>query len=343
MKTKIAVLGGGSWGATVASHMAKQGHKVTLWEFVETQVQFMKEKRTLPFMSLLKIPPDMEITAKMEEALNGAEIVFSAVPSQFVRETWKKAAAALSKTPEAVVSLSKGIEEKTLMRMSEVIADEFPKAKGRIAVVCGPSHAEEVAREIPTAVISASESKTVAENAQEILNTRTFRVYTTPDIVGAEICGALKNIFAIACGACDGLGLGDNTKAALMTRGLHEMAKLGAALGASQITFFGLAGMGDLIVTCTSQHSRNRLLGEKIGKGKKAAEALKEMTMVAEGYPNSKSAFQLAQKTKCECPLISEIYRVLYDDKDIQTSLRDLLSRPLPSYGESREIAWKKP
>ena len=343
MKSKIAVLGGGSWGATVASHMAKQGHKVVLWEFVESQVKFMKEKRTLPFMTLLKIPPAMDITADMAEALSGADIVFSAVPSQFVRGTWKKAAAALAKAPEAIVSLSKGIEERTLMRMSEVIADEYPEAKGKVAVVSGPSHAEEVARDVPTAVISASESRSVAELAQEILNTRTFRVYTNPDIIGAELCGALKNIFAIACGACDGLALGDNTKAALMTRGLHEMSKLGEALGASPITFFGLAGMGDLIVTCMSQHSRNRLLGEKIGKGKKATEALKEMTMVAEGYPNARSALQLVQKTKCECPLISEIYRVLYEDKDIQSSLKDLLSRPLPAYGESRELAWKKP
>ncbi|OGR83462.1 MAG: hypothetical protein A2901_01660 [Elusimicrobia bacterium RIFCSPLOWO2_01_FULL_54_10] len=321
--------------------MAKQqGLSVSLWEIVESQVQFMREKRSLPFLKELKIPSSMVITSNMAEALKDAEVVFSIVPSQFVRETWKKAKAHVGKL-ELVASLSKGIEAETLKSMTQVIADEVPQAKDKIAVVSGPSHAEEVARDVPTAVIAASEHKAVAELAQKLLNTRTFRVYTSPDVIGAEICGALKNIFAIACGACDGLGLGDNTKAALMTRGLHEMAKLGTHLGANQITFFGLAGMGDLIVTCMSQHSRNRLLGEKIGKGKSALEALKEMTMVAEGYPNSRSAFQLIQKTGCECPLITEIYHVLYDGKNIQECLNDLLSRPLPAYGESRDIPWR--
>ncbi len=340
---KITVLGGGSWGATIASHMAKEGAEVSLWEIVESQVLFMKEKRSLPFLPQLKIPSSMVITSRMDEALSGAEAIFSIVPSQFVRETWKKAGPLVSGNIQLIVSLSKGIEAETLKRMTEVIVDETPQAKNKIAVVSGPSHAEEVARDVPTAVIAASEHKSIAELAQKILNTRTFRVYTSPDLIGAELCGALKNIFAIACGACDGLGLGDNTKAALMTRGLHEMAKLGSALGANQITFFGLAGMGDLIVTCMSQHSRNRLLGEKIGKGKNAREALKEMTMVAEGYPNAKSAFQLIQKTGCDCPLITEIYHVLYNDKDIQESLQDLLSRPLPAYGESRDVPWKNP
>ncbi len=339
---KITVLGGGSWGATIASHMARGGSQVALWEFAESQVQVMREKRTLPFLPQLQIPSSMVITSDMAEALRGAEAVFSIVPSQFVRETWKKAKTHVGGL-KLVVSLSKGIEPETLFRMSEVIADEAPQTKNVLCAVTGPSHAEEVVREVPTAVIAASEHKSIAELTQKILNTRPFRVYTSPDIIGAEICGALKNILAIACGACDGLKLGDNTKAALMTRGLHEMARIGTALGAHQITFFGLAGMGDLIVTCMSQHSRNRLLGEKIGQGKSAAEALKEMTMVAEGYPNAKSAYQLIEKTRCECPLITEIYHVLYNGKNIQECLRDLLSRPLPSYGESKDLAWRNP
>ena len=336
---KICVLGGGSWGATVATHLSRNGAQVSLWEFVDSQVKMMREKRTLSFLPQLKIPEAMLITSDMKEALEGAEIIFSVVPSEFVRSTWQKAKK-FAGSLTLVASLSKGIEAGTLKRMTEVIAEEVPESKDKITVVSGPSHAEEVARDIPTAVVAASRKKAMAELAQKLLASHTFRVYTSPDVIGAEICGALKNIFAIACGACDGLGLGDNTKAALITRGLHEMAKVGVALGANQVTFFGLAGMGDLIVTCTSKHSRNRLFGEKIGMGKKAGEALKEMTMVAEGYPNSKSAYQLLQKTGCDCPLITEIYRVLYEEKNIRESLRDLLSRPLPNYGESRDLTW---
>ena len=337
---KVCVLGGGSWGATIAAHLSKNGLQVALWEFVDAQVKVMRDTRSLPFLPQLKIPKTMLISSDMKEALAGTNVIFSVVPSEFVRSTWQKAKA-FAGPVELAASLSKGIETGTLKRMTEVIADELPEAREKIAVVSGPSHAEEVARDIPTAVVAASDHKAVAELAQKLLTSHTFRGYTNPDVVGAEISGALKNIFAIACGACDGLGLGDNTKAALITRGLHEMAKVGMALGAAQVTFFGLAGMGDLIVTCTSQHSRNRLLGEKIGQGKKVKDALKEMTMVAEGYPNSKSAYQLLQKTKTDCPLITEIYRVLYEEKNIEKCLQDLLNRPIPAYGESRELSWK--
>jgi glycerol-3-phosphate dehydrogenase (NAD(P)+) len=336
---KIAVLGGGSWGATVASRMAREGLEISLWEIQESQVEYMIKNRGLPFLKDLKLPDSMKISSDMEEVLTGAGMVISAVPSQFVRETWKKAKRYVGEV-ELVASLSKGIEAGTLKRMSEIILEEFPGAKGKIAVITGPSHAEEVARDVPTALIAASERKATAELAQKLLSSKSLRIYPNPDVVGAELCGAVKNVFAIACGACDGLGLGDNTKAAVMTRGLQELARLGKTLGANPVTFYGLAGMGDLIVTCMSQHSRNRLLGEKIGKGKKTEEALKEMTMVAEGYPNARSAYQLAQKNSCDCPVITEVYRALYEGKNIKECLNDLLSRPIPA-GESKELSWK--
>lgn len=337
MAEKICVLGGGSWGATIASHLARQGHKVHLWEFMESQVKQMNDTRSLSFLPQLKIPESVEITSQMDRALEGCEIIFSIVPSSFVRQTWKNAAKHIAKV-RFVCSLSKGIEIETLMRMSEVIADECPAAKGRVVAVSGPSHAEEVAQSVPTAIVAACSNKALAEAAQQILAANSFRVYTHPDIVGVEICAALKNVFAIATGACDGLGLGDNTKAALITRGLHEMVRIGDHLGGSHETFYGLAGMGDLIVTCLSQHSRNRFLGEKIGRGESAEQVLKGMPMVAEGYPTSKSAYQLVKKTGAVCPIISEIYRVLYEGKNVKESLHDLMTRP--AHEESEFVRW---
>ncbi len=334
----ICILGGGSWGATIASHLAKKKYSVRLWEFMESQVEVMRQTRTLPFLPQIKIPESVFVTSNLKSALDEATVVFSIVPSQFVRSTWKNVKKESPKL-DLIVSFSKGIESESLKRMSEIIQEEFPESEDKLAVLSGPSHAEEVAIDIPTAVVVASEVREIAEQAQEILVSPNFRVYTNPDIIGVETGGALKNIFAIATGACDGLHLGDNTKAALITRGLNEMAKVGIKMGAIQETFFGLAGMGDLVVTCLSQHSRNRLLGEKVGSGKPVAEALKEMTMVAEGYPTAKSAYQLIQKYKCDCPLIVEIYHVLYEGKNIQESMRDLMTRPLCN--ESENLEWQ--
>lgn len=338
MHPKICVLGGGSWGATIASHVSKKGYPTSIWEFSELQVREMNQTRTLSFLPQLKIPEAVFITSGMGKALEGAKIILSVVPSQFVRSTWKN----VKKHSPAInlaVNFSKGIETESLMRMTEVILDEYPGAKGKIAVVSGPSHAEEVAQEIPTAVVAGSEKKSHAETIQKIFSSETFRVYTNPDVIGMEICGSLKNIFAIACGACDGLGLGDNTKSALVTRGLYEMAKLGTRMGAKQITFFGLAGMGDLVVTCFSKHSRNRSFGERIGQGETVSNALKKMTMVVEGVPTSKSAYQLIKKYRCDCPIIDEIYHVLYQKKNIRDSMHDLMSRP--ARAESNELQWK--
>jgi glycerol-3-phosphate dehydrogenase (NAD(P)+) len=233
------------------------------------------------------------------------------------------------------VSVTKGIENDTLKRMTEIIAEELPALAGKTAVLAGPSHAEEVARAVPTAVVAAGPGD-LSQRVHRFFNNDTLRVYTSSDAVGVELGGALKNIYAIACGVCDGLGLGDNTKAALMTRGLNEMTRVGIASGAQGITFSGLSGLGDLIVTCMSRHSRNRLLGEKIGQGKSLPQALSEMTMVAEGVGTTKSGYQLAQRLDLDLPIISEIYQCLHDGKSARAALQALMSRPVA--GEMADV-----
>jgi glycerol-3-phosphate dehydrogenase (NAD(P)+) len=328
MKECIAVLGGGSWGATLADHLAKNGHDVYLWEFVAHDADRLKQTRRLPTLPHLVLHGAVQVTNDLSVALKGRTLVVNAVPSTHVRATFQSVHATGALAAGAwAVSVSKGIENDTLMRMSDVIAASAPSLAGRVAVLAGPSHAEEVARSLPTAVVAAGPDL-LREKLVEIFNADHLRVYTNPDFVGVELCGALKNVFAVACGVSDGLGFGDNTKAALMTRGLNEMVRLGVAEGAQVITFLGLAGLGDLIVTCTSRHSRNRSLGEKLGHGKTTAQALAEMTMVAEGYPTAKSAFQLAVRHQLDLPIFSELYRILYEGKPARDAIRDLLSRP---------------
>lgn len=328
MKEVIAVLGGGSWGATLADHLAKNGHDVFLWEFVASDAERLKRTRRLPTLPHLVLHDAVQVTNDLSVALKGRSLVVNAVPSTHVRATFQSVhASGVLAVGAWVVSVSKGIENDTLKRMSEVITEAVPPLAGRIAVMAGPSHAEEVARSLPTAVVAAGPDH-LREKLVEIFNADHLRVYTNPDFVGVELCGALKNVFAVACGVSDGLGFGDNTKAALMTRGLNEMVRLGVAEGAQVITFLGLAGLGDLIVTCTSRHSRNRSLGEKLGRGKTTAQALAEMTMVAEGYPTSKSAYQLATRHRLDLPIITELYRILYEGKPTPNAMRDLLSRP---------------
>lgn len=328
MKERIAVLGGGSWGATLADHLAKNGHDVFLWEFVAADADRLKRTRRLPTLPHLVLHEAVQVTNNLAEVLAGRPMILNAVPSTHVRATFQAVHATGTLAVGAwVVSVSKGIENNSLKRMSEVIAEAEPKLAGRVAVLAGPSHAEEVARSLPTAVVAAGPDD-LREKLVEVFNADHLRVYTNPDFIGVELCGALKNVFAVACGISDGLGFGDNTKAALMTRGLNEMVRLGVSEGAQVITFLGLAGLGDLIVTCTSRHSRNRSLGEKLGQGRTTAQALAEMTMVAEGYPTSKSAQQLADRHKLDLPIIAELYRILYEEKPARNAMRDLLSRP---------------
>lgn len=325
---KIAVIGGGSWGATLADVLARNGHDVSIWEFLPEAVRSLKDTRTLKTLPQLNLHPSVLVTGDMAEALKGRSVALNAVPSDFVRRTWRAVREKGSFPENAwVLSATKGIENDTLKRMSEIVSEELPAAAGKVAVLSGPSHAEEVSRRVPTALVAAGPGD-LAVRAQTLFQADFLRVYTSPDVLGVELGGALKNIFAIACGICDGLELGDNTKAALMTRGLNEMARLGMASGAQGITFAGLSGLGDLIVTCTSKHSRNRTLGEKIGLGKTLAQALGEMTMVAEGVSASKSGWQMARKRGLDLPIINEIYACLHEGKSARAALQDLMGRP---------------
>lgn len=299
------------------------GCEVTLWSPFKEEVELLREKRTNE--RLLKdvvLPTDINITDDMS-VVEGDTLTIIATPSTAVREV----AAKLSRYKDfgIVVNVAKGLEKGSLKRLSQVIEDELPTAP--IAILSGPSHAEEVARRIPTSLVAASKSVAVAQAVQSIMSTEFLRVYTSDDLVGVELGGALKNVIAIAAGGCDGLGLGDNTKAALITRGLAEMARLGVPMGAKEHTFAGLTGIGDLVVTCTSRHSRNNRFGFKVGSGVSVETALKEVGTV-EGYFAADMAYALSQKYGIDMPIISECYKIMYENKDVKKALLDLLNRP---------------
>lgn len=328
MTMNIAVLGAGSWGATLATLLAEKNHAVTLWEFNPEQAKELSYWRTLKFFQQLTIPKSITITSDLKAAVEGKDLILFVVPSHTLRGV----ASALNATGvdysrAIIVSATKGIENGSLKRMSEIIAEEMPKSAGHIAALSGPTHAEEVAQRIPTTITVASPNATAADTCQEAFATPYFRVYTNTDIIGVETGAALKNVFAIAAGICDGLGMGDNTKAALITRGLRELAKLGIQLGGKPSTFFGLTGLGDLIVTCCSKHSRNRDIGEKIGKGKSLSQAETEMLMVAEGVRTTASAYALGQKYGLELPIIEQMYKVLYENKPAREAVTELMTR----------------
>jgi len=325
---KIAILGAGSWGMTLANVLAEKQWPVSLWEFnPEIANQFQKTRRS-SFLPEFVLNSNVEVTSILSAAIENAKVIVSATPSQYVRLTMKqvkKTGKLIDTTP--IVSVSKGLEEKTFKRMSEVIQEELGISSSRIAVLAGPNHAEEVSRQIPSATLIASPDIHLNKEMQSLFNNQYFRVYTHTDRLGVELGSVLKNVLAIACGIGDGLGFGDNTRAALLTRGLQEITLLGVAMGARMTTFFGLAGMGDLIVTCLSKHSRNRGFGEKIGLGKSPEQALSEMTMVVEGYKTAPSAYALVNQFNLRCPLLRETYSVLYEGKSPQKSLIDLMSR----------------
>lgn len=324
---KIAVLGAGSWGTTLALHLFKKGYEVSLWEFFSRYAKVLNKKReNIKFVPGFKIPEKILITSDIGLAINNARIIVFAVPSHIVREVAKKLKN-FNLKGKILVSVAKGIENKTLLRMSEVIAQELPLTKENIVVLSGPSHAEEVIRDIPTTIVAASKNLKNAEYIQKVFMSPSLRVYTNKDVVGVELGGALKNIIAIACGMSDGLGFGDNTKAALMTRGMHEITKLGLAMGAMPETFAGLTGIGDLITTCISRHSRNRNYGEMLGKGLTAKQALSKMIMVVEGIRTTKSAYVLARKYKIEMPITEQVYRVLFKGKKARDVGKELMMR----------------
>lgn len=328
--SRIAVLGDGGWGTTLAILLFRKGLDVVLWGAFPDYVEYLKRKRVnRKFLPGVAIPAGLGITADLEEALEGRGVILAVVPSHHMRSVCRKAAPLLGSAGEAgrrlIISGSKGLETGSLMRMSEVIGQEIPGA--RIAVLSGPSHAEEVVREIPTTVVASSARPANALAVQRLFMTERFRVYTNADVLGVEIAGAIKNVIAIAAGACDGLGFGDNAKAALITRGIVEIARLGVSLGASPATFSGLAGLGDLITTCVSRYGRNRMVGELIAKGKTLPEITAQMEMVAEGIRTTKAAWRLARRQRVEMPITEKVYAVLYRGKDPAQGVRELMMR----------------
>lgn len=324
---RIAVLGGGSWGATLAAQLAGNGHDVMIWEFDRGVAEKLRTERTLATLPQLKLPSSVQITNTLADALKGRPIVLSVTPSHTVRATMIHAVATgMLEKGAMMISATKGLEDGTFATMSQIIREAFPAA-GDIVILSGPSHAEEVASKRPVAMVAACASTKAAERVQDLFISENFRVYTSNDPLGVELGGSLKNIYAVACGVVDGLDLGDNTKAALLTRGLAEMTRLGTAMGAKTTTFFGLSGLGDLIVTCGSRHSRNRLLGEKVGSGKTLALALAEMTMVAEGVVTCRAAQRLAQDRGVNMPIVNEMYQILFAGKSARDSMKDLMTR----------------
>lgn len=324
---KIAVLGAGSWGTTLVLHLHKNGFRVRLWEFFPDYAKLLNRKReNTKFLPGFKIPGDILITSDIKEAVEEAGVIVLAVPSHIMRSLAKKLKP-FNLQDVFLVSVAKGIENQTLKRMSQVISQELPSSKSNTVVLSGPSHAEEVVRDIPTTIVAANRDLKKAEYIQKIFMSPSLRVYTNTDVVGVELGGSLKNIVAIACGISDGLGFGDNTKAALMTRGMHEITKLGVTMGAKPETFAGLTGIGDLITTCISRHSRNRNFGEMLGKGLSPKQALSKMVMVVEGIRTTKSAHVLAGKYKIEMPITEQIYAVLFKGKKAKDAGRNLMMR----------------
>ena len=307
---KVSVLGAGSWGTALSLLLCKNGHEVTLWSALEDEVRMLCEKREheskLPGV---RLPEDMKITADLEDSLQDPDVAVLAVPSPFTRSTAHRMAPFVKKG-QIIVNVAKGVEEHTLMTLSEIISEEIPQAD--VCVLSGPSHAEEVGKGLPTTCVVSAEKRETAEYLQGIFMSPVFRVYTTPDILGVELGGALKNVIALAAGTADGLGYGDNTKAALITRGIAEISRLGTKMGARAETFYGLSGIGDLVVTCASVHSRNRKAGYLMGKGYTMQEAMDEVKMVVEGVYSARAAKSLAEKYQVEMPIIEEVNKVLF-------------------------------
>jgi glycerol-3-phosphate dehydrogenase (NAD(P)+) len=327
---KISVLGAGGWGTTLATLLSNNKHQVTLWEFDKLYAESLKKSylNTL-YLPGIKIPDKIHITHDLKESVIKRDMLILAIPSQFLRSVMVNIKPADIKN-SILVSVAKGIEKDSLLTMSQMLLDVYPAIdESQIGVLSGPSHAEEVSRKIPTAVVAASKIADTSKKIQSAFMTSYFRVYSSTDILGVELGGALKNVIAIGAGIIDGAKFGDNTKAAIMTRGIAEISRLGVTLGAQPDTFAGLSGMGDLIVTCMSKHSRNRYVGEQIGSGLKLKQVLETMQMVAEGVQTTKSALKLAEKNKVETPIIHEVNNILFKDKDPVKATFDLMSRDM--------------
>ncbi|MBC8145424.1 MAG: NAD(P)H-dependent glycerol-3-phosphate dehydrogenase [bacterium] len=325
---RIGCIGAGSWGTTLAVHLAHLGHDVALWAHGDDQrEQLRNARRNERYLPGILLPDSIDIVDDVADAIGASDpLLLIATPTQHIRSTLADVdPRALEQ--RTIVSTSKGIERGTLRRISELFEQEWNVGASRFVCLSGPSHAEEVSRGIPTTIVAASDERTASEIVQDAFSSGTLRVYTNDDLIGVELGGALKNIIAVCAGIIDGLGYGDNTKAALITRGLAEITRLGATLGADPATFSGLSGLGDLVVTCFSRHSRNRYVGEEIGKGRRLDDVVAEMNMVAEGVTTTESAHQLASRHGVEMPIINEVYRILFDHRDPREATLDLMRR----------------
>ena len=332
----VGVLGAGSWGTALSVLLSDNGHQVTVWSIDEKEVKMLDEKREhLQKLPGVKLPQDMDITNDMEQAILGKDFLVLAVPSIFTRTTARNMCPYVAEG-QIIVDVAKGIEESTLKTLSQQIEEEIPQAD--VAVLSGPSHAEEVGRKLPTTCVIGAKTRKTAEYLQSMFISKVFRVYTSPDILGIELGGSLKNVIALAAGIADGLGYGDNTKAALITRGIAEIARLGVKMGGKIETFTGLTGIGDLIVTCASVHSRNRKAGYLMGQGKSMQEAMDEVKMVVEGVYSAKAAASLAQKYDVSMPIVMEVNKVLFEGKAPAEAVDDLMLRE--SRSENMALLW---
>lgn len=324
---KVAILGAGSWGTALAMVLADKGNDVKIWSIIPEQINEINIERTNhAYLKNIKLPENIEAVSTMEEAVIGASFVIMSVPSGATRDVSRKLGFCLSDNT-IVVNTAKGIEPGTLKRLSEVICEEIPGISGRLVILSGPSHAEEVAIKMPTAVVVASENHESAEQVQDLFMSDYFRIYLNFDLIGVEIGGALKNVVALATGISDGLGFGDNTKAAIMTRGMTEIVRLGVAMGADPLTFTGLSGMGDLIVTATSMHSRNRRAGIAIGKGESLEDIKKKMGMVIEGVRTAEAIIELNKKYKVDTPIANHVYKIIFENEDPRETVYELMRR----------------
>ncbi len=319
----IAIIGSGSWGVALATHLANMGHNVKIWSFLEEERDLINNDKKCKFLPNLTLPQVIMCSTDFKEVIEGADFILHVTPSKFTRDTFKQYKQYVGKTP--IIICSKGFEKETMKTLDEVILDELPEA--RVGALSGPSHAEEVSIAIPTVLVMASKDKEVRELVQDAFMCSHMRVYTSEDIKGVELGGALKNIIAFCAGVAAGVGFGDNTFAALITRGLGEISRLGVALGGQKDTFFGLSGLGDLIVTCLSEHSRNRRAGKLIGQGKTLEEAKKEVGMVIESIDNIDVAYALSQKYNIEVPIINTAYDVIYNKLDAKEAVEKLMTR----------------
>lgn len=334
---KISILGGGSWGIALAVLLHKNGHEITVWSALEQEIEMLRSTHEHKMLPGVKLPEDMRFTTDNEEAVKGRDLLVMAVASSYTRQTAKRLSPYVVQG-QKIVNVAKGIEDHTLMTLSEIVEQEIPGAD--VAVLSGPSHAEEVSRGIPTTIVVGATTRETAEYLQNLFMNDVFRVYTSSDVLGMELGGALKNVVALAAGIADGLGYGDNTKAALITRGITEISRLGTAMGARFETFCGLTGIGDLIVTCASMHSRNRRAGILIGQGKTMEEAMAEVQMVVEGVYSAKAAMGLSEKYHVQLPIIEQVNKVLFEGKTASEAVKDLMLRDKKI--EVPDIGWEK-